>query len=65
MAAEKAKRLYKSNDDKVLAGICGGLGKYFNIDPVFFRVIFIVAFLAGGSSLLAYLILWLAIPAEN
>lgn len=58
------KRLYRSRRDSVIAGVCGGIGQYFNIDPVLVRVIFVVAALAGGPGLLAYLLLWLIIPLE-
>ena len=43
-----AKTLYRSKTDRKIAGICGGLGKYFNIDPTIVRVIFILMLLPGG-----------------
>ncbi|MEZ5084452.1 MAG: PspC domain-containing protein [Bacteroidales bacterium] len=58
-------RLYRSQSDSVIAGVCGGLGNYLNIDPVVFRVLFVVAILVGGSGLLVYIILWIIIPQEN
>lgn len=58
------KRLYRSRTDKKIAGICGGMGKYFGIDPVIFRIIWLLLLLGMGAGLLAYLILWLVIPME-
>ena len=63
---EKQKRkrsLYRDPDRRVLGGVCGGLGAYFNMDPVILRIIFAVLFLiTSGAALLAYLILWIAVP---
>ncbi|MCK4465530.1 MAG: PspC domain-containing protein [Bacteroidales bacterium] len=56
------KRLYRNPDDAVLGGVCGGLGTYFNIDPVWIRIIFLLLLLAGGVTLLVYIILWIVIP---
>ena len=58
------KRIYRSRNDKVIAGICGGLGNYLNIDPVIIRVIFIILLLTVGSGILIYLIAWILIPLE-
>jgi phage shock protein PspC (stress-responsive transcriptional regulator) len=59
------RRLYRSRKNRVFAGVAGGLGEYFDIDPVFVRVIFVVATLAGASGLLAYIILWIVVPKER
>jgi phage shock protein C len=56
------RRLYRSNSERVLAGICGGLGEYFALDPVWFRIGFVVLALGGGSGILIYLLMWLVIP---
>jgi len=56
------KRLYRDPDNRVFGGVCGGLGLYFNIDPVILRVIFVILFFVYGSSFLIYLVLWIAIP---
>ena len=56
------KRLYRSRSDRQLAGVCGGLGEYFGVDPTIVRLIFIVLALAGGPGLLLYIILALVIP---
>ncbi len=56
------KRLYRSRDNSMIAGVCGGLGEYFNMDPTFIRFLWIVFTLAGGSGILAYIIAWIVIP---
>lgn len=58
------KKLFRSRTDKKIAGICAGLGTYFQVDPFLFRLIFILFFLAGGTALLIYLIMWLIVPLE-
>jgi phage shock protein C len=59
------KRLYRSIKDRVLGGVCAGLGSYFNIDPVLVRVVWVISFFVGGVGLLAYLISWIIIPEEQ
>ena len=59
------KRLYRSPTERRIAGICGGLAEYFNVDPVLMRVIFVVLFLLSGIGLLAYIILWLVLPVRK
>ena len=61
----KQKRLYRSRTDRVLFGVCGGLGKYFGIDPVIFRILFVIFFFIDGAGLIAYLIMILIIPNEK
>ncbi len=56
------KRLYRSGKNRVLGGVCGGIGEYFGIDPVMIRVLWIVAALGFGSGILAYFIAWIIIP---
>jgi phage shock protein C len=62
--SSEPKRLFRSRTDRWLAGICGGLGKYFNVDPTLIRVLFVLFALAVGGGILAYLILWIIIPLE-
>lgn len=59
------QRLYRSNKDKIIAGICGGLSDYFDVDTVIFRAMFILLTFVSGIGLLLYVILWIAIPREN
>jgi phage shock protein PspC (stress-responsive transcriptional regulator) len=56
------RRLFRNPDDKVLGGVCSGISAYFDIDPVWIRLAFAVAFFFGGSGFLLYLILWIVIP---
>lgn len=58
------ERLYRSREDKMLGGVCGGIASYFNIDPVIIRLIFIFFLFLEGSGLLAYLVAWVIIPVE-
>jgi len=57
-----ARRLHLSGSDRKLMGVCGGFGEWLDIDPVFFRVAFVLLALAGGLGILLYLVLWLLIP---
>lgn len=56
------RRLYRSPDDRVIAGVCGGMGEYFGVDPVILRLILVVLVLFGGSGIVLYLLAWLIIP---
>lgn len=58
----QAQRLYRSRGEKMIAGVCGGLAQYFNVDPVIVRVAFVALGLASGIGLLAYIILAIVIP---
>lgn len=58
------KRLYKSNTDKKLDGVCGGIAEYFNIDSTIVRLALVLFCLAGGSGILAYIIAAIVIPKE-
>jgi phage shock protein PspC (stress-responsive transcriptional regulator) len=58
-------KLYRNADDKIIAGVCSGLANYFRIDPVIMRIIFVVLLFTGGSGLLVYLILWVAVPSQS
>lgn len=57
--------LYRSESNKIIAGVAGGLGEYFNIDPTIIRIIFILLTVFGGSGLIIYIVLWLVIPAKS
>ena len=58
----EGKRLYKSATDKKIAGVCGGIAEYFNVDSTLIRLAWVVFSLLGGSGLLAYIIAALIIP---
>jgi len=57
------KRLYRSEKDRVLGGVCAGLGEYFAVDPIWFRIGFVVLAIGGGSGILIYLLMWLIVPS--
>ncbi|MDR1572651.1 MAG: PspC domain-containing protein [Clostridiales Family XIII bacterium] len=57
-----AKKLYRSQENKVLAGICGGIGEYFNIDPVLIRILWVVFTLMGGAGIIGYIIALFIVP---
>ena len=59
------RRLFRSDTNKVFAGVCGGIGEYFNIDPTIIRIIAVIAIFGFGVSLLAYIIAWLIIPRRR
>ena len=60
------KRLYRSLDDRMIAGVCGGLGEYFNIDPTIIRLLMaFLTILGGGTGILVYFIAWIIIPEET
>jgi phage shock protein C len=61
---EPMKKLYRSRSDRRLAGVCGGLAAYLNIDPTLIRLLFVLGLLLVGGTLLAYIILMIVIPEE-
>lgn len=56
------KKLYRSRTNSMIAGVCGGLGEYLNVDPTILRVVAVLLIFADGIGLLAYLIAWIIIP---
>ena len=56
------KRLYKSNQNKMIDGVCGGIAEYFGIDPTVVRLVWALFSLMGGSGILAYIIAAIIIP---
>ena len=58
------KKLYKSETTKMLAGVCGGIAEYFNIDPTLVRLGWVVFCALGGSGLLAYIIMAIIMPSR-
>jgi len=59
------KKLYLSNTDRKIGGVCGGLGEYFGTDSTIFRVIFALGILAWGMGVIAYILMWLVIPKKS
>lgn len=56
------KRIYRHPDDKIIGGVCGGLGTLVHIDPVIFRILFMVTAFFGGFGALIYLVMWAIVP---
>jgi phage shock protein PspC (stress-responsive transcriptional regulator) len=59
---KRDKKLFRDKDEAVIGGVLAGLGHYFGIDKVFLRILFLVLFFVAGTGLLAYIILWIAMP---
>lgn len=59
------KKLTRSTTDKMLFGVCGGIAKYFGLDPVLIRLLFVLLFIFAGGGLLAYIILWIVMPKDT
>jgi len=59
-----AKRLYRSESNQVLGGVCAGLGEFLGINPLFIRIFFVVWTILGEFSVLVYILLWIIIPRE-
>ena len=59
------KTLYRSFNNRKIAGVAGGLAEHFNIDPVIIRILFVLTALCGGGGLLIYIILWIVIPESS
>lgn len=58
----KEKHLYRSSKNKIIAGVCGGLGEYFGVDPVIIRLLWVLLTLMGGSGIILYIIFWIIVP---
>ncbi|MCS7013256.1 MAG: PspC domain-containing protein [Chloroherpetonaceae bacterium] len=56
------KRLYRSSEDRIIGGVAAGIGEYFDVDPVFTRVLFVLLAFLSGLGLLLYLVLWIIMP---
>jgi phage shock protein C len=59
------KRLYRNKKEKMIGGVCAGLGDYFSIDPVLARIVFVILTLHGGVGVLAYIIMWIVVPEDK
>jgi|SRR5579872_3072651 len=59
------KKLYRSAENRIIGGVCGGLAEYFETDPILVRVIFLFLTLIGAAGVLLYLILWIMIPEKH
>lgn len=61
---KRPSRLYRSYKLKIIMGVCGGMGEYFNVDPVVFRLLFILSLLLGGWGVLAYVLVSILVPYD-
>ena len=57
------KKWYRSRKDKMIGGVCGGIGEYFDVDPTIIRIIAVIGLFAGAG-VLAYIVLWIVVPEE-
>jgi phage shock protein PspC (stress-responsive transcriptional regulator) len=61
----EVKKLHRLTGDRKIAGVCSGLGEYFDIDPLIFRLLFLFSVLFGGFGILAYVIMWALVPPRD
>ena len=64
MSDNNVKRIYRSRDNRMIAGVCAGLAEYVDIDPTIVRLLFVLGLFAGGATFWAYLVMMLVIPEE-
>jgi phage shock protein C len=64
-SAPTTRVLRRSSEDRVIAGVCGGLGRYLGVDPIVLRIAFVVLTIAGGSGIILYVVAVLVIPNER
>ncbi|MBI4288738.1 MAG: PspC domain-containing protein [Chloroflexi bacterium] len=60
-----ARRLYRSQRERIIGGVAGGLGEYFDIDPVWVRLAFVLLTFASGIGIIAYAVLWISVPRQS
>ena len=65
MYNKTTKKIYRDPDNRILGGVCGGLGAYLNINPIIARIIFILLAIPGGVGAVIYIILWIVIPEAS
>lgn len=58
------KKLKRSRSESMIAGVCGGLGDYFGLDPTVVRLVFVLLALLGGPGVVLYVILWIVMPRQ-
>ena len=62
---EKTRKVFRHPDEKIIGGVCGGLGAYFNVDPLLFRLGFFLTMFIGGFGIFVYLVLWVIAPLAD
>jgi phage shock protein C len=63
-AMAETRKLYRSRSNRQVAGVCGGLAEYFNLDATLIRILFVVLAVLGGSGLVLYVAMWIIVPKE-
>ena len=61
---DATRKLYRSNSNRKLAGVCGGLAEYFNLDATLIRVLFVLLAVLGGSGVVLYVAMWIIVPKQ-
>ena len=62
----KNKKLFRSTKNKMVAGVCGGIGEYFNVDPTVIRLMWVIfTLISMGAGIIAYIIAWIIVPEGN
>ena len=61
---DPTRKLYRSQTNRQVAGVCGGLAQYFNLDATLVRVLFVLLAVLGGSGLVLYIAMWIIVPKE-
>ena len=64
MKNNKKKRLYRSRDDRILGGVCGGIAKYLDVDSSIIRLLWVLGCLVWGAGIFLYLAAWIIVPEE-
>jgi phage shock protein C len=59
---EEPRKLYRSRSQRMIAGVCGGLADYFNLDATLVRVLFLLLAVFGGTGLVIYIVMWVIVP---
>ncbi|MFP3897546.1 MAG: PspC domain-containing protein [Anaerolineales bacterium] len=59
------ERLFRSENDRIIGGVCGGLGQHLNVAPLILRILFVVGAMANGVGLVVYILLWIFVPSES
>ncbi len=62
---QQHKTLFRSDSNTIIAGVCAGIGEYFEVDPIFIRILFVLITLFGGSGIFIYFVLWILIPSRR
>jgi phage shock protein C len=59
---KEVRKLYRSQTQRMIAGVCGGLAEYFNLDATLMRVLFLLLAVFGGSGIVIYIVMWIIVP---